>query len=405
MTQSSVFSGLEDSPLDPIVLLMNQYASDSNPNKIDVSIGVYKTEEGDPNYVFPCVKSAKELLAKNDPGHCYTNMTGIPEYRQAAQKTVFGENHDNVVSVQAVSGSGSLHFAFAFLTGFIGLKNYYVGVPAWGNYKGMIEHVGGVFHSYKYYDEKTKSLDFQATVDALEQAPPKSVFVLQAVCHNPTGCDYLREQWLQILAILKEKDIFPVFDMAYQGFSSGLTDEDAWAVRQAYKANLEFMVCQSYSKNMGLYSERAGCLHIVIKDKEYVSNVTSQVTALARQEISFAPAFGARVATLVQTNEELRKQWEIDVADVCNRIKGVRKQIVEKLQKLQTPGNWEHVTQQNGLFCFSGLTPLQVEKMIEEHSIYLTSNGRINVAGLNQLNLDTFCKAVDTVVRKYPAEA
>ncbi|QRG37827.1 hypothetical protein FDK38_002210 [Candidozyma auris] len=405
MTVSSFFSHVENAPADPIAELMEISAKDSNPNKIDVSIGVYKSEEGDPHYVFPCVKQAKQILAAKDPGHCYTNMTGIPAFRQSCQRTIFGQSHDNVVSLQAISGSGSLHFAFAFLTGFVGLKDYYVGVPSWGNYKGMIEHVGGNFHSYKYFDEKTRAVDFDATLEALKEAPAKSVFVLQAVCHNPTGCDYTRDQWSQIIALLKEKDIFAVFDIAYQGFGSGSVDEDAWAIREAYAANLEFMVCQSFSKNMGLYSERAGCLHVVLSDRKLVPNVTSQLTALARHEISFAPAFGARVATLVQTDEQLQQQWKVDVADVYNRINNVRHQIVEKLGKLQTPGNWDHVVKQNGLFCFTGLTPLQVQKLISEHSIYLTANGRINVAGLNNSNLNTFCKAVDTVVRQYPSEA
>ncbi|KAF3985933.1 hypothetical protein FT663_02368 [Candidozyma haemuli var. vulneris] len=404
MTVTSYFSSIEDSPPDPIAQLMELSAKDPNPNKIDVSIGVYKSEEGDPNYVFPCVRQAKEKLAAKDPGHCYTNMTGIPAFRESAQRTIFGENHDNIISLQAISGSGSLHFAFAFLTKYVGLKDYYVGVPAWGNYTGMIEHIGGNVHNYKYYDNESRSLDFNATLEALKSAPANSVFVLQAVCHNPTGCDYTREQWSQILALIQQRDIFPVFDIAYQGFASGSVDEDAWVIREAYKTGVEFMVCQSFSKNLALYSERAGCLHVVLNDKRNVENVTSQLTSLARHEISFAPAFGARVATLVQTDEELQKQWKIDVADVYNRIKSVRQHIYDKLNELKTPGNWDHVITQKGLFCFTGLSPLQVQKLISEHSIYLTANGRINIAGLNQSNLDDFCKAVDTVIRQYPAE-
>ncbi|PSK39054.1 hypothetical protein C7M61_002363 [Candidozyma pseudohaemuli] len=364
MTVSSYFAKLDDSPPDPIAQLMEASAADPNPDKIDVSIGVYKCDKGNPHhYVFPCVEQAKKQLAEKDPGHCYTNMTGIPAFRQLAQRTIFGENHDNVVSLQAISGLGSLHFAFAFLRA-VGLKDFYVGVPAWGNYQGMIEHVGGVFHSYKYFDEASRGVDFASTIEALKNAPARSVFVLQAVCHNPTGCDYTQDQWLQIITLLKERDLFPVFDIAYQGFASGSVDTDAWAIRQAYASGIEFMVCQSFSKNMGLYAERAGCLHVVVNDKDSVANVTSQLTALARHEISFAPAFGARVATIVQTDPAILEQWKTDVADVCNRIK---------------------------------------QKLILEHSIYLTANGRINVAGLNLSNLDAFCRAVDAVVRKYPA--
>lgn len=401
MTSDSFFSKLETVSPDPIAALMTKFNEDTTPNKIDVSIGVYKSEEGDPNFVFPCVQKAKDILHKNDPGHCYTNMAGIPEFRLNAQKTIFGAAHDNIASLQAISGSGALHFAIAFLIKTLGLKDFYVGEPAWGNYQTMVKHEGGNYHGYKYFDANSNGIDFDATIAALKNAPKNSVFILQAICHNPTGSDYTKEQWDQILPLLKEKEIFPVFDIAYQGFASGSLDEDAWVVREAYKRGLEFMVCQSYSKNLGLYAERAGCLHLVINDASAVQNVQSQLVNLCRAEISFAPAFGARIATLVQSNEELLGVWKQDVLDVCSRIKKVRQEIVDKLNKLGTPGTWDHVIQQNGLFCFTGLTPLQVQKLIEEHHIYLTSNGRINVAGLNHSNIDRFCEAVDTVVRQY----
>lgn len=400
MTVSS-FSHLESSPLDPIILLMNAFAADEHPEKIDVSVGVYKTENGDPNYVFPSVKLAKDKLAKNDPGHCYTQMSGIPAFVLSAKKTIFGADHDNVVSVQAVSGSGALHIAFTFLRA-TGFTDFFVGTPAWGNYKGMIEHVGGNFHTYQYYDPKTNAADFESTMEALNNAAADSVFIFQAVCHNPTGCDYTKEQWIQIFKLVKEKKIFPLFDIAYQGFASGNVAEDAWAVREAYRQNMEFIACQSYSKNMGLYSERTGCTHVVIHDREAIGNVASQLVAIIRHEISFAPAFGARVATIVQQDEELKEIWAEDVLAVTNRLKGVRQQILDKFTKLQTPGSWEHVVKQNGLFWYTGLTELQVEKLLEEYHIYGTPNGRVNVAGLNDSNIDLYCNAVDAIVRKYP---
>lgn len=404
MTVTSKFSHLEESLLDPIVELMSAYAKDTYSGKIDVSIGVYMTEEGDPNYVFPCVKAAKQKLAANDPGHCYTLMSGIPAFVSAAKKTIFGAEHENVVSVQTLSGTGALHLAVQFLRA-TGYENFYVGTPAWSNYHGIIEHVGGVYHEYNYYDPKTNAVDFDAAIEALQAVPSQSVFVLQAVCHNPTGCDYSREQWAQILDLLQKRDIFPLFDIAYQGFASGSVDEDAWVIREAYKRGIEFVACQSYSKNMGLYSERAGCAHVVVNDKEAISSVSSQLVAAIRSEFSFAPAFGARVATIVQLDEQLKKVWTEDVLAVTERLRGVRQLVLNKLTKMQTPGNWEHVVKQNGLFWFSGLTSLQVQKLIEEHHVYGTLNGRVNVAGLNNSNIDAFCKAVDAVVRKYPFDA
>lgn len=404
MTVNSYFSQLQASKLDPIVELMTSYAKDTHPNKIDVSIGVYKTEEGDPNYIFPCVQAAKEKLAAKDPGHCYTLMSGIPAFVFSAQKTIFGANHDDVVSVQAISGSGALHLAFSFLLQ-TGLHDFYVGAPAWSNYRSMIEHAGGNYHEYQYYDPVANAVDFEAAVEALSTAPARSVFVLQAVCHNPTGCDYSKEQWAQILDIIQTRNIFPLFDIAYQGFASGDINDDAWVIREAYKRGLEFVACQSYSKNMGLYSERAGCTHVRINDKEVANNVSSLLVATIRSEFSFAPAFGARVATIVQQDEELSKVWAENVLAVTERLEGVRRQVLNKLTKLQTPGNWEPIVKQNGLFWYSGLTPLQVEKLIEEHHIYGTSNGRVNVAGLNSSNIDAYCGAIDAIVRKYPFEA
>ncbi|KAF5209810.1 putative aspartate aminotransferase [Clavispora lusitaniae] len=399
MAQASYFSPLEDIPIDPIMQIMQAYKADEAPGKIDVSVGVYKTEEGDPNYVFPCVKKAKEILAANDPGHCYTQMSGIPAFVSAAQRTIFGDNHDDVVSVQAISGSGSLHLAFTLLRS-TGFSEFYVGTPCWSNYQGMIEHVGGNYHTFRYYHPETHGVDFDATLQALQSAPDKSVFVLQAVCHNPTGCDYTRDQWAQILKIFGERDLFLVFDCAYQGFASGSVAEDAWAIRQAYDAGLEFMVCQSFSKNLGLYSERAGCTHVRVRDAHARANVFATLVSIIRHELSFAPAFGARVATIVQ--DQLQEQWAEDVLSVTRRLKTVREKVLKRFVEMGTPGKWEPIIKQNGLFWYSGLTKLQVQKLMDEHHVYGTLDGRVNVAGLNDSNIEAFCQAVDATVRKYP---
>lgn len=401
MTVSLFFSHVPITGTDPILELMAAYKNDTHPDKIDVSVGVYKTEDGDPDYVFPCVAKAKEMLAANDPGHCYTQMAGIPAFVESAKKTIFGASHKNVVSVQAVSGSGALHLGLCFLRE-AGFTEFFVGVPAWLNYEGMVEQAGGNFHTFQYYDAVKNAADFPSAIEALKNAPAKAVFIMQAVCHNPTGCDYSREQWSEIFKIVKAKNIFILFDIAYQGFASGSTDEDAWSIREAYRQNMEFVACQSYSKNMGLYSERVGCTHVCVQDESTVEPVQQLLVANIRREISFAPAFGARVATFVQEDEKLRKIWAEDVLAVTKRLQGVRQKVLDTLTKLQTPGNWEAVVKQNGLFWFTGLTPLQVTKLQEEHHIYGTLNGRVNVAGLNDSNIATYCRAVDKVVREYP---
>ncbi|GEQ66699.1 hypothetical protein JCM33374_g362 [Metschnikowia sp. JCM 33374] len=398
---AQTFFTLPESGEDPIIGLMNAYARDEHPSKIDVSVGVYKTEEGDPNYVFPSVKAAKNILATDDPGHCYTQMSGIPAFVNQAQRTIFGNNPKNVASVQSVSGSGALHLAFELLKE-LGLKEFYVGSPCWMNYQGMIEHSGGNYHTYNYYDAKSHSVDFASVLKALNEAPARSVFVLQAVCHNPTGLDLSQEQWLQVFDIIKARNIFPLFDIAYQGFASGNVDDDAWSIREAWRQGFEFIACQSYSKNMGLYSERVGCTHVCTKNDESVGTIKAALTRLVRTEFSFAPAFGARVSAIIQENEELRAVWAKDVKDVTVRLKGVRQKVLDKFTELGTPGSWDHVVNSNGLFWYTGLSPAQTQKLREEHHIYGTLNGRVNVAGLNDSNIDAYCAAVDAVVRKYP---
>ncbi|KAI5949236.1 AAT22 [Candida theae] len=400
MTVQTVFSNLVREEPDPIIKTMQQYANDTNPNKIDVSIGVYKDKSG-ACYEFPSITKAKQILHDNDPGHNYTSMAGIPEFVAGAQKLVFGEeiaSQGKVASIQTISGTGSLHMAM-LLYREAGYTNYYVGTPAWQNYKPMIEHIGGNVTTYRHYNEESRSVDFESVLAALNSAPPKSVFLFQTCCHNPTGADFTHEQWRQIGPILQKRQLIPLLDTAYQGFSSGDPYQDAWPIRYLYKLGLEFLVCQSFSKNFGLYSERCGAVHAVVQDIEYVSNVQSNLVVLFRHECSFAPAFGARLVAIILTNDKLRNQWLNELKDSTTRLKSLRHQILERLTKLKTPGDWQNVVEQKGLFWYSGLTKEQNEQLIAKHNVYSTTMGRVNVAGLNDENIDYFCHAIDSVVR------
>ncbi|KAG2735529.1 hypothetical protein G9P44_001743 [Scheffersomyces stipitis] len=400
MTVTSKFNQLVREEPDPIVKTMSLYAQDPSPNKVDVSIGVYKSESGGP-YLFPCVAEAKKILAANDPGHNYTNMQGIPEFLEGARRAAFGEKYASegkLASLQTISGTGALHMAFLFLRE-AGYTNYYLGVPSWSNYVSMVEHVGGKVTTFNHYREDTKDVDFDSVVAALESAPADSVFIFQTCCHNPTGADYTQEQWTKIAELVKQRSIIPLLDTAYQGFSSGDKEKDAWAIRHFYELGIEFVVSQSFSKNLGLYGERVGAMHAVVQDKEFVPNAQSTLVALFRSECSFAPAFGARVASIVFQSPELQKVWREDVANITKRLKSVRQKVLERLTKLQTPGTWDNVIKQEGLFWYSGLTPAQNDRLISKHSVYSTSIGRVNIAGLSDANINYFCDAVDEVVR------
>lgn len=401
MTADKTFFALiRKQPADPIVDTLEAFAADPSPKKIDVTIGVYKTEEGDSSYVFPSVQQAKQRLAANDPGHCYTSMQGVEEYLTGARRVVFGDHSEEgrVASLQTVGGTGSLHMAMKLLK-VAGLSHYYLGTPTWSNYEGMIANVGGDFEFYNHYDFNSNEIDFASLQSAMENAPAKSVFVLQACCHNPTGSDFSRPQWARIAQLALLNDLFLLIDSAYLGFSSGTTEVDAQGIRFLYEQGLEFIVCQSFSKNLGLYSERTGCTHVVVKDLEARQTIESQLIANFRSECSFGPAFGARVAAEIMNDEKLSQTWRKDVEDVVSRLKSIRNQIHSKLILLQTPGNWDHVLKQTGLFWMTGLTQLQVENLMHNYHIYLTGIGRVNLAGINNSNLDYFCYAIDKVAR------
>lgn len=401
MTVQSIFADLKTEQPDPIILTMQQYAQDNNPAKIDVSIGVYKDENG-ACYEFPAITKAKQILAKNDPGHNYTSMSGIADFISGAQRLIFGKeivSEGKVASLQTISGTGSLHMAMLFLKE-AGFTEYYIGVPTWQNYQPMVESIGcKAAKLYNYYDEKTKSLDFQSIRAAAEAAPQGTVFLLQTCCHNPTGSDLSQDQWVELVNIIKQRKLVPLLDTAYQGFGSGDLDKDAWPIRYIYSQGLEFVVCQSFSKNMGLYSERVGACHVVMGDQQYKPAVQSNLVALFRHESSFAPAFGARLAAIILNNPELEEQWRGEVAECTRRLKELRRAVLDRLTKLGTPGNWTNVVEQNGLFWFSGLTKEQNDKLVAKH-VYSTNMGRVNVAGLNFTTVDHFCKAIDQVVRE-----
>ena len=238
----------------------------------------------------------------------------------------------------------------------------------------------------------------------IEQAPEGSIMLLHACAHNPTGVDPTRDQWMELANIIRAKKHFPFFDCAYQGFASGDLEDDAWAVRYFVEQGFELCIAQSFAKNFGLYGERAGAFHFVtspgIDAQSTISRIGSQLAILQRSEISNPPAYGARIASLVLNDPELFKEWEDNLRTMSGRIKDMRTALREKLEELGTPGNWKHITDQIGMFSYTGLTEEQVLKIREEAHVYMTKNGRISMAGLNTGNVEYFAEAVDKVVRK-----
>lgn len=399
-----VFEVIQPGPPDPMNILKTAADTDTSPEKADLGVGIYRNEKG--NYQeLACVREAKTQLLQNDPGHDYECTTGNVEFLKHAAGVMFGLDSEPVAagklaSVQTVSGTGAVHLAALFLSRFVKpLPTVYVGVPTWGNYKPMCELVGLPFQEYRQYDEENRTLDFASIISTVRSAPRGSVFIFQACCHNPTGMDPSRAQWDELRVAIQEMGHLPVFDAAYQGLGDGL-DEDAYAVRSWAAEGIEMFVCQSFSKNFALYGERCGALHAFCPaGAGLAANVHDQLRCLIRWEFSSSPAYGARLVKGILGSQDLRPKWENELSAMRQRLQGLRATLFKLLtEQFNTPGNWQHICQEKGLFSYLRLSPAQCRALVENH-IYLPGNGRINISGLNDTNLERVARTIDQVVR------
>lgn len=311
-------------------------------------------------------------------------------------------------SVQTISGTGANHLGGLFLAKFPpsgvnptpGSKGtIYVSNPTWANHHQIFGNVGLTVKTYPYFKADTLSLDFEGFIGTLSQAKAGEIVLLHACAHNPTGIDPTREQWAKIAEIIVARGLFPFFDCAYQGFASGNLSNDAWAVRHFVDLGIEFLVCQSFAKNFGLYGERVGALHVISANPQTKTAISSQLALLQRSEISNPPAYGARIVSRILSTPDLFAEWESDLLTMANRINDMRKALYDELKRLKTPGTWNHIITQIGMFSYTGLNPSQVDRLVNEFHIYLTKNGRISMAGLNTSNVAYVAQSIDTVVR------
>ncbi|KXH26744.1 aminotransferase class I and II, partial [Colletotrichum nymphaeae SA-01] len=354
---------------------------------------------------------ADEIL-RNDPelNHEYAPIAGIPQFTGKANELMLGADSPAIrekrtSSVQTISGTGAVHLGALFLAKFYkGNRTVYISNPTWANHNQIFGNVGLPIAQYPYFSKETKGLDFEGLKSTLSSAPERSIILLHACAHNPTGVDPTQEQWKEIAALMRQKNHFPFFDCAYQGFASGNLAQDAWAVRYFIEQGFELLIAQSFAKNFGLYGERAGCFHFVTAPAsdaaETTKRIASQLAILQRSEISNPPLYGARVAATVLNDPALFAEWEDNLRTMSGRIIEMRKVLRAKLEELGTPGTWNHITDQIGMFSFTGLSETQVLKLREDAHVYMTKNGRISMAGLNTRNVEYFAKAVDKVVRE-----
>lgn len=398
---SAFLDGITAAPPNAIFHTKARYKADPDPRKINLGIGAYRTNEGVP-YVLKVVRKAEALiLADHTLNHEYLPITGHAGFTKVAQKLVFGENSSNICSVQCISGTGSLRIAAEFVGKFFPNSTLYFSAPTWGNHGKIFGHAGVPTKTYPYWDGQKRRIAFEGLVTTLKSAPAGSVILLHATAHNPTGVDPTREQWKSIAAIMKERNHFAFFDSAYQGFASGDLDRDAWPIRYFRDQGFEMLVCQSFAKNLGLYNERIGALHVVTNSKTQAAAVKSQISLFIRPMYSNPPVHGARIVETILSDPSLYSEWKVELKMMSERISDMRPLLRGELESLQTPGDWSHITSQIGMFCFTGLTKAQCNALCDDHHVYLLANGRISVAGVTTTNAKYLAKSIDYVVRNH----
>ncbi|UNI21670.1 Aspartate transaminase [Purpureocillium takamizusanense] len=395
-------------PEDALFGLARAYKADTNPQKVDLGIGAYRDNNGKP-WVLPVVKKADDILRSNpELNHEYAPIAGFPEFTSKAAELILGADspalrEKRATSMQTISGTGAVHLGALFLAKFYkGNRVVYLSNPTWANHKQIFGNVGLQTADYPYFSKKSNGLDFDGMKAAIQGAPDRSIILLHPCAHNPTGVDPTLDQWKELAAIMAQKKHFPFFDCAYQGFASGDLARDAAALRYFIDQGFELVVCQSFAKNFGLYGERAGCFHVVTSPASDASatigRIASQLAILQRSEISNPPLYGARIASTVLSDPALFTEWEDNLRTMSGRIITMRKELRSRLEALGTPGTWNHITDQIGMFSFTGLSETQVQKLRDEYHIYMTKNGRISMAGLNTNNIDHVANAIRKVV-------
>lgn len=303
------------------------------------------------------------------------------------------------LGVQTLSGTGALRVGGEFLARKLGYTTIYNSDPTWENHAKVFAAAGFTdLREYRYWDARTRSIDMNGFLADLNAAPEGAVVVLHACAHNPTGCDPTQEQWKQLADVIESRRLFPFFDSAYQGFASGDPIRDAFGVRYFVERGFELFCAQSYAKNFGLYNERIGNLVIVQREAKTAAAVASQATLLIRAMYSTPPAFGSRIVDTILNDSQLRTEWMECIQTMSSRILNMRKALFAELQELKTPGTWNHIIDQIGMFSYTGLTENQVKYLIKEHHIYLLSTGRTNMCGLNENNVKYVAKAIHLAV-------
>ncbi len=397
----SFFSHLEPYAGDPILGLNDAFQKDPRVDKVNLSIGIYFDDAGRIP-VLDCVRQAEaQMLAASAP-KSYLPIEGAAAMRSAVQQLLFGAEHEvlksgRVATLQTVGSSGGLRVGADFIRRWLPGSGLWVSDPTWDNHRAMFEGAGIAVQTYPYYDAATGGLAFDAMLATLRTLPPKSVVLLHACCHNPTGVDLTPAQWQALVPVLRERELLAYLDLAYQGYGDGIA-EDAFAVRLLAAEGLSFFVANSFSKSMSVYGERAGALSVVCADATEAALVLGQMQVAVRRNYSSPAIHAAGIVSRVLSDPALRASWEADVAAMRTRIAAMRRSLHGVLTAKCPGRDFGYFLSQRGMFSYTGLSAGQVDRLREEFGVYLVRSGRMCIAGLNTGNVERTAAAVAAVL-------
>lgn len=397
---------------DPILKTGAKFAVDKDPRKVNVGIGAYRDENGQP-IIMECVKAAEKFIIDHPKEFLkeYPPMVGNPEFLRLGAELLFGKDHPvikegRVASVHCIAGSGSLY---------IGMKQFHHQFPnkpmyfpdiTWSNHVAIWDETTDCAErkTYRFFKKETMGIELEGLLEDFEKMPERSFILMHACAHNPTGADFTHEEWNKVLEVVKRRDHVIFFDAAYPGFSSGDIERDLYAPRLFAKEGIELVVAQSFSKILGLYGERCGICHIIHRgDKLMTTSLVSDMGKIARCTWSMPPIHGGDIVRVILRNPEMREAWNEELKKMTGRILRVRRDLVDELNKIKCPsplksGNWDHILRQTGMFSYLGLAPNQCRLLVEKYHVYLLESSRISMCGLNKYNMEYFASCIKAVM-------
>ncbi|MEY4645738.1 MAG: hypothetical protein RLZZ596_2569 [Pseudomonadota bacterium] len=397
----SLFSAVEMAPRDPILGLNEQFASDTNPNKVNLGVGVYFDDNGKLP-LLQCVQAAEKALMDKPTARGYLPIDGIAAYDAAVKGLVFGADSEpvksgRVATVQTLGGTGGLKIGADFIKRLNPKAKVLISDPSWENHRALFTNAGFEVGTYRYYDAAKRGINFEGMLADISAAAPGTVILLHACCHNPTGYDINAAQWDQVVAAIKANKLVTFLDMAYQGFGHGIA-EDGAVIGKFVASGMDFFVSTSFSKSFSLYGERVGGLSVLCENKAEADRVLSQLKIVIRTNYSNPPTHGGAVVAAVLNNPELRALWEKELGEMRQRIKLMRSKLVEGLKAAGVKQNMDFIIEQIGMFSYSGLNKEQMVRLRNEFGVYGTDTGRMCVAALNSKNIAHVCQSIAKVM-------